>query len=232
MAIHYFLLRNKLVDEPNTYAARVRARGTADLDYVIAEICKRETTVGEADVRSVMTEYSKIIEDLLQKGLNVIMPLVQYRASIRGNFDRASDGFDPSRHQLRALAIPTKRLQQALSHVQVVKEDPVEENPYLKEFQDVDSGAFDSILTPDGMGLLTGRRLRFDPGDPTQGIFFIDSGGGESRVEKAGKIMPAELVFVIPSLSPGDYNLEVRSIPDGSDKICVGRLAALLTVGV
>lgn len=230
MAIHYALVRNKLVDEPNAYTARVHMQGSADLDYVITEICKRETTVGEADVRSVMTEYFKVVEDLMQKGLNVRMPLVHYRASIRGNFDRAGDGFDPSRHQVKALTIPAQRLQYALDRVPVVKMDAVEANPYLKEFFDVASETFDSVLTPDDMGQLTGRRLRFDPDDPAQGIFFIDDGGGETRVDKVGKMMPSELVFAIPPLAPGDYALEVRTLFDGDVKLSVGSLDALLTV--
>jgi hypothetical protein len=61
-----------------------------------------------------------------------------------------------------------------------------------------------------GMGQITGYRLRFDPSDPTQGIFFVN--GSATRVTVAGKNDPSELIFLIPaSLTPGDYSLEVRS---------------------
>jgi hypothetical protein len=228
--IRYYLLRNNLVDDPEAYMAKVRPSRTIDLEYLIEEICLRETTVGESDVRSVLTLYFKVIERMLQNGTNVITPLVQYRAGIKGVFHRASDGFDPSRHRLVARLIPGKRLRRLLRDCIVVKEDPTIATPYLREYFDVGSGLFDSTLTPGSMGQVLGRNLRFDAADPAQGVFFVASDESATRAEEVGKNLPAELFFLVPALAPGDYTLEVRAAVNGSEEISVGKLLATLTV--
>jgi hypothetical protein len=60
------------------------------------------------------------------------------------------------------------------------------------------------------MGQLSGYRLKFDPADPAQGIFFVN--GSDNRVSVVGHNGPSRLMFIVPAgLTPGDYRLEVRS---------------------
>lgn len=62
--------------------------------------------------------------------------------------------------------------------------------------------------------------------DPNQGVFFIN--GAETRVTVVGKNTATELMFLIPTLDPGQYALEVRSA--FGQEIRSGRLDTLLTV--
>ena len=62
--------------------------------------------------------------------------------------------------------------------------------------------------------------------DPNQGVFFIN--GTETRVTVVGKNTATELMFLIPTLDPGQYALEVRSA--FGQEIRSGRLDTLLTV--
>jgi hypothetical protein len=79
------------------------------------------------------------------------------------------------------------------------------------------------------MGQITGYRLKFDPADPEQGIFFA-AGGSATRVEQTGKNSPSELMFLIPAeLAPGEYRPELRSALHNG-RLFTGILEELLTV--
>jgi len=84
------------------------------------------------------------------------------------------------------------------------------------------------LVTPGGMGRLTGYRLKFDPTDPNQGIFFIN--GSTTQVDVVGKNNPSELMFLVPAnLQPGAYSLEIRSAI-GNSAVHTGLLADVLGV--
>ncbi len=92
------------------------------------------------------------------------------------------------------------------------------------------SGERNSVLTAGGMGQLTGHRLKFDPADANQGIFFVAEDNSATRVEIVGRNKPGDLMFTVPALSPSDYRAEVRVIMSGGVQIRTGALLAMLTV--
>jgi len=86
------------------------------------------------------------------------------------------------------------------------------------------------VLTPGGMAQVTGHRLKFDPADAAQGVYFVAEGGGETKVDVVGRNKPAHLMFIVPQgLAPGDYTLEVRATVYSED-VRTGALDAVLTV--
>ena len=102
--------------------------------------------------------------------------------------------------------------------------------PHPLEYIDLNSGATNSVLTPGGLGLLLGYRLRFEVSDPAQGIVFLDPEGGETGVQVVATNTPRELVFLVPALASGTYKLEVRAgFCDDKDVRC-GALSPKLAV--
>jgi hypothetical protein len=87
------------------------------------------------------------------------------------------------------------------------------------------------VLTPGGMGQVVDHRLKFDPTDANQGVFFVAEGGGATKVDVVGRNKPGELMFMVPAgLASGDYTLEVRATIHGSEDVRTGALDATLTV--
>ena len=62
-------------------------------------------------------------------------------------------------------------------------------------------------MTPGGLAQLDGHRLKFDPADPAQGIFFVAADRRETRVEEIARNRPAELILRVPPLAAGTYPL-------------------------
>jgi hypothetical protein len=231
MTIQYKLVPNKLTGEPNTYLARVHKRGTATMDDIVRRIIKRDSTVGKVDVLGVLEAFVSVVETLLEEGDSISIPLFNVRVTISGVFNGQLDSFDPERHQLNIRTTPGVRLKQALRDVSVVQVDRDNPHPRPKSFFDVSSQAYDSVLTPGGMGNIIGRWLRFDAKDPEQGIFLIaEADKSETRVEVVGKNTLRELFFTIPELAPGDYRLAVRARVSGGSTLRDGLLEPILTV--
>jgi hypothetical protein len=232
MSIHYILRRNTLATNPYPYRAAVKSVETIEFEELIEHIIARETTVGESDIRSVITDFIKVVETFVLQGMNVNTPLANFRASIKGGFDSPDDGFDPERHQVVARVSAGKRLRQTIANrARVVKEEiPEKRKPLPFLYLDVVSGEENSTLTPGGMGRLHGHRLKFDPADATQGIFFVHSDHSETPVEVVGENLPAKLIFTVPALPAGDYRLTVRAVVGSSGEVRSGTLDETLTV--
>jgi hypothetical protein len=168
--------------------------------------------------------------DMVLDGKSVCTPLTVYRPGLRGTFTNAADGFDPSRHKVVARMRAGPRLRRALRDARVEKVDAVRPAPRPHTYIDVASGAQDGPLTAGGPGRLLGRLLHYDPADAAQGVFFIASGGAETRVETLVVNDPGHLAFIVPTLAAGDYKVEVRAVVNGDQEVRSGELDAVLTV--
>jgi hypothetical protein len=232
MPINYVLFENNLTSDPDDYMALVQPTGTADLEAVIERMIQQGSTVVKADILSVLEDYHSAIENMVLEGMNVNTPSANFGASVKGVFEGQADGFDPSRHQLTATVSPGKRFRKAIKERgQATKQEAVKPMPNLLEYTDLNSGERNSVLTPGGMGQVVGHRLKFDPADANQGVFFVAEGGGATKVDVVGRNKPGDLMFTVPAgLAAGDYTLEVRATIRGSEDVRTGALGATLTV--
>ncbi len=232
MAIRYVLFENNLTSDPNDYMAMVQPAGTAELENVIERMIRQGSTVTRADIVSVLEDFFTAVENMVLEGMNVNTPGANFGASVKGVFDGAGDSYNIARHQVVATVTPGKRFRAAVKeNAQLVKGEASKPMPNPIEFTDINSGERNSIVTPGGMGRVIGSRLKVDTDDASQGVFFVAADGTATQVEVLGQNKPAELLFLIPSLSAGDYTLEVRASVYGSRDIRTGGLPQTLTVG-
>ncbi len=233
MTISYALYENHLTSDPDDYMALVQSKGTAELEDVIERMIEQGSTVVKADILSVLEDYHSAIESMVLEGMNVNTPGANFRASIKGVFDGQADIFDPNRHQIRAAVSPGRRFRRAIEgRARLVKQEAGKPEPKPLQYTDLNTSTRNSVLTPGGMGQLVGHRLKFDPADADQGIYFVAEDGTETQVVIVGRNKPADLMFMVPeSLTAGDYTLEVRAKVYSTDKVRVGALEPPLTVG-
>jgi hypothetical protein len=232
MSIEYKLYKGSHLLEAHQYIARVQAR-TANLDQVVDRIIERGSTVGRADVASVLEDFFGAVESLLLDGWNVSTPGANYRVSVRGVFEGQGDSYDPSRHQITARASAGRRLRRTIPrHARVEKVVAARAIPIILEYVDVDSGETNETLTPGGQGRLVGKLVKFDQDDPAQGIFFVAADGSETRVESLAWNGSHKHIFLVPAtLSAGEYELQVRAAWNSAgDDVRSGALLEKLTV--
>ncbi len=233
MAIRYILIPNALTANPDDFSARVLTNNVLEMEEIIDAIVGMGSTVTRADILSVISDLTTAIGKALLAGNRVSLPFGQFALSIQGVFDDLDEVFDPSKHQLTIIVRPGAPLRKMVrTQAELIKEDRAEPRPFPIVYVDLNTNARNSVLTPGGMGQVEGHRLRFDPADPEQGIFFIAEDGTETRVEVVGLNQDGRLMFLIPStLTAGDYRLVVRvGFGRKGDIIRDGTLQATLTV--
>ena len=229
MTINYILVENHLTSDPDDYMALVQSSGTATQADIVDHIIQQGSTVTRADIRSVVEGIETAIIYFVLDGKNVNTPLANFSAGIKGTFDGKDDAFDSSRHQLRGTISAGKRYRKEIAGKgRTGKVEARVRTPNPEVYIDINSGQRNSMLTTGGMGQLTGHRLKFDPADEKQGIFFIAEDNKATRVEIVGRNKPGDLMFTVPNLVSGDYRVEVRAII--GVQVRTGALLATLTV--
>jgi len=230
MGIAYVLFENRSPLALGKFFARVRPAKAADLEAVIDHMVQRGSTVGRADIVSVLEEFASTIEMLTLDGFNVNTPVANFHVTIRGIFDGPMDGFDPSRHRVAVSVAPGNRIRHTIpARAQVVKTYAGDLLPLPKQYHDTRSQSVNDRLTPGGTGWLQGKELSFDQADAQQGLFFVSEAGTATRAEEITKNTDGEALFVVPSLPAGVYTLEARALFGASD-LRTGVLKAPLTV--
>lgn len=231
MPIRYVLRENNLTDDPDDYMAKVQPGGTVDMEDIIREIGQRGSTVSEADLRAVYADTYAVVRRHLAEGDSVTMPLVYLQPSIRGRFHGPEDSFDPRRHRLLIRAkVSGRLLKEVRAAAQLVKGLPGDIVPSPRRYRDFESGAVNDVATPGGLAHVFGYRLKFDPTDPEQGIFFVAPDGQEVQVERVGQNENQELSFLVPQMPAGQYQLEVRAAIRGGAEVRRGALRYPLQV--
>lgn len=231
MSIKYALYPNHLTDDPDDYLAVVQNQTTRTIEDLIDIMINRGSTVTKADTLSVIEAYEAAIEEVLANGDSIKTPLIQIRASIQGVFKGKFASFNPEHHSVRLNVNVGERISQVAANLSVERVPGSLPKPSPQQFKDVVSGTFDDTLTPGGVGELRGSRLKVDPDNRNQGVFFFASDGAETRVGDYIRTKPSDLIFMIPdTLISGDYQLEVRAGVKNSSKIRSSKLNTTLVV--
>ena len=234
MSINYSLYENKLSTAADTYAARVNLKGSVGLEQVANRIARMNSTVSRTDVLIVLENIALACEELLLEGNRVnIGDLTHLFPSIKGIFDNDSDNFDPARHRVKISATPGKRIRRAIREkATVTKQATISPEPAPLEFVDHATGTTNHSISPGNIGVIHGKRLKFNPDDTTEGIFFVDCNDTATKAPAVVKNKPGELILSTPALTTiaNPYTIEVRARFTVTGELRVGSIDHPLTV--
>ena len=226
MPIFYALVDNPLTPDQADMRATMKPQKSVSEDELIEMMVLHNTGVTASVARKVLAEYTKSLRYFLEKGRHINTPLLNTSYSISGVFSSDEDTFDASRHRLNLNVTPGTAIKDVVEHTEVRKVEAGANLPLVSAYFDTESGAKNDTLTPNEIGRISGKRLKFDSNEPAQGVFFINSKNQEFRVGKLAECRPSKIIFKVPANLPkGAYALEVRS-ENGK----VGKLANPLTV--
>ena len=233
MPIKYALFENNLTPDPADFSAIVQIAGSWDLPIIADKIVARGSTVGKADVLAVLTDAVSVCEEGVGESNRINFGgLVQLFPRVKGVFTGATDTFDPARHSVDVGANPGGEVRDAVrASATVEKVEAIKPSPNPIEYRDINSDTTNDQVTVGGIGQLSGSRLKYDDSQADEGIYFVATAGGETKVTVVQKNKPAQLVFSVPAtLIAGTYNIEVRARIAGGTELRIGRLDPALTV--
>lgn len=233
MPINYALFENHLTTDPTDYTAQVKITSSVDLDGIVQRILDQGSTVTRPDILAVLEDAIKASESILLEGSRLNFGgLVDLYPRIRGVFNGLTDSYDPARHSVEVGATSGSRVRKTVrEQAQVHKQETIKPSPAPIEYLDVNSGQINTTYTPNGIGQISGHRLKFDETQADEGIFFIADGDSTvTKVSIVQKNKPGQLVFMVPALTGDDYWVEVRARLQGGTELRKGRLDTLLGV--
>ena len=230
MALKFALFENHLTSDRNDYMAVVQNLQSRTQEDVIDLMISRGSTVTKAETLSVFEEYTIALVQLLKEGYAINTPIFNLSPSVKGVFNSPDQSFTPAVHSVKINITPGSRLRGIGTQVSVERVKGSSPQPDPEYLDDLGSGTRNDQLTPGNIAQVRGSRLKYDAGDPAQGIFLIASDGTETKVNTVAHNKPGQLDFLVPVLEPGEYQLEVRSLMNKTTEIRRGSLSALLTV--
>lgn len=230
MSIKYSLLENQLTSDPDDFRAIVQDAEVETETALIERMTSRGSTATRAETLAILEEYKLAIEEAIAEGKRINTDLVNIGTSVRGVFHGSDDSFDPARHTVSINVRPGLRLAQSRTRVALEKVRNGQVGPILDQLEDALSGEKDGLLTPGGAAILRGANLKIRTDLDGSGVFFMDAEGTETAVTTLIRNKPAELIFMLPALAAGEYQIEVRTAGHGSGTLHRGRLEADLTV--
>ena len=239
MPIKYALFENHVTSDPNDYAGIVQVSGSASGDDLVQDIIDQGSTVTKADVLAVTADLKLAVQRRIEMGQRVnYFGMSEYFPRVKGVFNGPVDPWDPASHHLDVGSNPGSELRDAVrAGATPERVEAIKPAPNLIEYFDFGSDTANDTVTVGSAGKISGSRLKFDAAAADEGIYFVATAGGETKVTLVTYNKPGRLDFLVPAtLVPGTYNLEVRARqgepPAGPDnrELRVGRLDAVLTV--
>lgn len=191
--------------------------------------------MSKPDILAVSAALKLACERRVERGQRInYFGMVEFFPRIKRVFTGATDTFDPARHRIDIGANPRSELREAVrAGATVEKVEAVKPSPNPIEYRDIGSDTTNDQITPGNIGELSGSRLKYDEAQADEGVFFVATAGGETKVPTVQKNKPSQLVFLVPNLVDGTYHLEVRArMGSGTSarELRIGRLDAVLTV--
>lgn len=197
---------------------------------VIDLMIGRGSTVTKAEALSVLEEYGAAIIQLLKDGYAINTPIFNLSPSVKGVFTGIDQSFNPAIHSVKINVTAGARIREISSQVVTEKVKGASPQPDPEYLDDLSSGTRNDQLTPGNIAQVRGSHLKFDAGDPAQGVFLVAANGIETKVVSVSRNKPAQLDFLVPRLSPGEYTLEIRTVLNGGKDLKKGILPATLLV--
>jgi hypothetical protein len=196
---------------------------TVEFDQLVEIMANGRTTLTRTDILGAMQLYKEELQRLLAEGKTVKTPSGSFFLCAGGTMDSLDEAFLPgqqdSNHDVRLHHKPERIFEGAIvADVRIVREErPDLSVPSIRTVQatGVEDGA---SIQAGGMVQVKGLRLRFDSRETSQGVFFEDASGVETRSPFYAMILPGTVIATVPiSLQPGTYALVLRAAVNGKD---------------
>jgi hypothetical protein len=232
--LEYTLVENHLAGQENEerFVAHTKSIGTKTLEDVIKCLIAEGTGLTRPQALAYFEKISQSVVQFLSDGYCVSTPLFIARPTIKGIFADGNDNFDPLKHSIQIRIRPGSRLRNLPLEMFIAKRERKEELPVLINFIDASTKAKNTIMTPNGIGKIVGKKLQFDDSDLAQGVFFAHVDNPEIHIRSLvhSDIYPSEINFSIPDLAPGEYHVIVKSACKTSNKIGSGYMKKTIIV--
>jgi hypothetical protein len=217
--------RNNLGTSDSPYYALASWSEIIESDEFIARMASGRTTLSKTDIIAVFQLAREELGRLLAEGCYVKTPLGSAIPRASGKFGSPDDPFQPGRrgsgHELRFdFRLDPVISREALAAIRCVRDaDKDLRSPRILSINSIQSGRDDEAHSGDLLRI-AGRRMKFDPADEGQGLFFCGASGEEARSALYAQVRPSTIIAEVPAdLCEGEYSLVIRTVSRGGARL-------------
>ena len=223
--LKYKTYPNDFLNGANQYRASMVSDETIGLEDLFEVMNYHHSTLTIADMYAFFADFKQAVMRVLLDGKRINTDLMNFKLSMRGNFDGPNDYYDPNRHELVILIRPNNDFQEALRiHDNLEKQRATSPQPEIDDYFNLHKDATNALLSPSHTARLEGYNLAFKPDDPRQGVFFLAANGNvnaagiEVRAEEISLVTSTKVILRVPDdLPAGPYKIEIRAIFGNND---------------
>ena len=226
---------NTVTKDPNDKILVLDTAGKVGLDKIYDEMRGEDTGLRQETIVHVVSLYERVVARLLMNGYQVNTGLFYAVPRLTGLVE--SGRWNPAKNSIYVSFNQDSVLREEIkkTEVEILTEKP--DVMYVIETEDKATGRKDGSMTPGRNFSIRGAYLRVEGSDPAVGITFRHSlTKEETRLtpDFFGVNNPSELIFVVPQLGSGTYELGITTQYARSPRLLKGprSLSITVTIGV
>lgn len=228
--IKYYVSPMAIGKDPNDCTAKTVPYSVIDKNALI-ELCCQDSSLSRNAVEAVFSCLEEVIPRELKNGNSIKTPLVSFSSSVAGVFKSQTDLFDKKRHRLKFNALPGTLIKKVIGSCHLTKVINRKHFVHIQGIKDHSINCVDRKIMAGSVVSVFGLRLKFNPLDQNQGIFLIDEKKQEIRGEIYIKNNNRSIIFQVPNqLAEGNYQLQIRCIPNNMKKLVIQTYDKIITV--
>lgn len=218
MALTISARKNTLTGQSRAWRFHTSHEAIVSCEDLIDLMAGSRTTLSKPDLVASMALLTETIAALVAEGKFVKTPLGDFYLCAVGTIDKPGEAFTPGRaesgHGFRLRFRPDRSTEAGIARsVRLRREDDRPSLDPLPLRLETPARPGAGALRPGDLVNLAGYRLKFDPGDPGQGLFLVrDPDGARLRCPVYARIRPSLVIAQLPAdLPSGSYRVLVRS---------------------
>ena len=218
--IKAILYRNPMKNAGGKYLARTSVNNVYNIRAVCESACRNASRGANPDAMEYFVKtFFEEMTYLIENGEKINTGYFSAQANVKGVFDSPRDRFDDERHKVEVAfstgAIIRRRAKGLKAEVFSV------DNSKLRIRTVIDAQTKEHVekLIANRLLVLKGEKLKIVGDDPSVGIYLVHTESGQETHLPATALYEntnATLMFFVPDLQPGTYELKVCTQYAGS----------------
>lgn len=201
---------NVLTEKDGDYTAKPKITGSVGNPQIAQRIMAGGLEVRYETLVYILDMADKAKAEAIAEGKSVTDGVAQYLIHLRGSFDGPDAPFDPEKHSLGVTYTIGKTLAALLKKLKVVNNGLAKNGPVINTVTDSTTLSVNEEITSAGLLTIEGKNLRVIGEDPTVGLFFTPTGGGEAQKVTVFAVNdPSKIICTAPALADGTYTLSL-----------------------
>jgi hypothetical protein len=201
------LYPNYLPAVSGAYIARTNNEAALSVEDVCAAAKNRGGFTGSYEdlVRDVKAFFNEAAYQLAD-GYAVNTGWYSLYPKISGTFSKPSESIDPQKHRVDFAFRPLQRLRSLADKIKVEIEGVADVSAYIDEILDVHTGVVNEVLTPGGMMIITGSKIKISGDAAETGVWLYQDGPEPAPLkitENLGENASNRIIATVPALETG-----------------------------